>query len=218
MDQFTDQKGIKMTIFAFSFVFPFLLVLAGIQFTISNLLNLRSSGFRTTLILGIFSALVVIIPLKGLSLARWLISANADFSIPLTAILFSRVWENASRIRLLDDRALLSSWIFGMVSGLTLYPMAMGLSGFDPYILGWEFSWLFILLMTVTFLLLLFKNRFGVVLIACILAYDLSLLESINLWDYLIDPVFVFISAAALIGRLVRKICGVPPNEKCSAD
>lgn len=207
-----------MIVFAFSFVFPFLLVLAGVQFAISRLLNLSCSGFKTTLILGIFSALVVILPFKGLSLARWLISANANFSIPLTAVLFARVWENASRTKLLEDRALLTSWIFGMVSGLILYPMAMGLSGFDPYMLGWEFSWLFILLMTVTFLLLLFKNSFGAVLIACILAYDLTLLESTNLWDYLIDPVFVLVSAAALIGRIIIRICGVSPKEKGSAN
>jgi hypothetical protein len=200
-----NKKGFKVITFAFSFFFPFLLVMAAVQYA-ARLLGKNTCDLPLTLILGIPSALIVVIPLGGLSLARWLISINANFSIPLTAILLSKVWENASHIKLLDGKAFLSSWIFGLTVGLVLYPMALGLGRFDPYEFGWSFSLLFVLLMTVTVMLLFLKNRFGVILVACILAYDLELLESKNLWEYLVDPFFVLISGAALNRRLIRKI------------
>ena len=128
------------------------------------------------------------------------------------AIAFNKAWENASGSRLLDHNASMASWIFGLGAGLALYPMALGLGGFDPYALGWGFSWLFAFLAMVTIALLLMKNRFAVVLIACILGYDLHLLESPNLWDYLVDPFFVFFSFGALsnwlLGRMRKALSG----------
>jgi len=163
-------------------------------------------GWRTTLILGFLAALIVVIPVGGFPLGRWLISINANFSIPLTALVFSKVWENASLIKLLDRKAFLSSCIFGLTAGLALYPMALGLGRFDPYKFGWSFSLLFVLLMVITVILVFVKNRFGIVLVACILSYDLGLLESPNLWDYLVDPFFALISGGMIGGRLIREI------------
>jgi MFS family permease len=191
--------------FAFSFFFPFLLGMVAGQ-CIIGLFRRDAGGWRLTLILGFLSAFVVLIPLGGLPLARWLISINANFSIPLTALVCSKVWENASGIRLLDRRALLSASLFGLLAGLALYPMALGLGRFDPYEFGWSFSWLFVLLMVATLVLLFMKDRFGVVLVASILGYDLQVLESANLWDYLVDPFFALISAFVLAGRLIGGI------------
>ena len=41
------------------------------------------------------------------------------------------------------------------------------------------------------------------VLLATILAYNLHLLESGNLWDYLVDPILVLVAIAGLIARMV---------------
>jgi hypothetical protein len=41
--------------------------------------------------------------------------------------------------------------------------------------------------MVITIVLLFTKNIFGIIL-ACILGYGLQVLESPNLWDYLVDP------------------------------
>jgi len=193
--------------YSFSFFFPFLLVMYASQ-SIGKLLGKNLCGCRPTLILGTLSALIVVIPLGGMPLARWLISINANFSIPLTVLIFSKVWENALHIRLLDSKALLSSYIFGLMASLGLYPMALGLGRFDPYSFGWSFSWLFVLLMVITFVLLFTKNRFGIVLGVCILCYDLQVLESTNLWDYLVDPFFTLTSSVVLCCWVIEKIYG----------
>ena len=194
-----------MITFAFSFVFPWLVALVMIQ---SIAVNVKKPphGWRLTLLLGLISGILALLPVGGLPLARRLIGMNANFSFPLLAIAFNKAWEHATGSRVLDAKASTASWMFGCAAGLALYPMALGLGDFDPYTLGWGFSWLFPVLTMATIVLLLMKNRFALVLIACILGYDLNLLESTNLWDYLVDPFFVFFSLAALTNRLIRRL------------
>jgi hypothetical protein len=101
---------------------------------------------------------------------------------------------------------------------MALYPMAMGLSRFDPYVLGWDFSLFFVLLLTATLLLLLWGDRFGIVLTAVILAYNLKVLESPNLWDYAVDPFYVIVSVAGLVYSTVRRrMRGRPPGRSNGA-
>ena len=192
-------------ILVFSFVFPFLLIMTLLQGG-AGLLGRDLRGWRLTLILGLVSAFIAVTPVGGLPLARWMISFNANFSISLTAILFSKVTESSFGVKLLDKNALLTCWVFSLTAGAILYPMALGLGRFDPYQAGWGFSWLFVVVCGVTILLLIMKNRFAVVLIAAILAHNLHLLESTNLWDYLVDPFMVLVSCIALGSRFFRKL------------
>lgn len=193
----------------FSFVFPFLLIMALLQGG-AGLLGRDLRGWRPTLILVLISAFIAVTPVGGLPLARWMISFNANFSISLTAILFCKVTESSFGVKLLDKNALLTCWVFSLTAGVILYPMALGLSRFDPYQAGWGFSWLFVVVCGVTILLLIMKNRFAVVLIAAILAHNLRLLESTNLWDYLVDPFMVLVSCIALSSRFLRKLSNRP--------
>jgi len=191
--------------FAFSFLFPWLLALMVIQ-CVAAKVRKPPHGWRLTIILAIISGIIAFLPIAGLPLARWLIGINANFSLPLIAVVFSKAWEHASGSRLLDRQASIASWFFGLFSGFVLYPMGLGLGDFDPYALGWGFSWLFASLAILTIALLLIKNRFAAVLMACILGYDLNLLESQNLWDYVVDPFFVLFSFAALSKWLIRRM------------
>jgi len=191
--------------FAFSFLFPWLFALLVIQW-VTVKVKKPPLGWRLTAILAIISGIFILVPVRGLPLARWLIGINANFSLPLVACVFNKAWEHASGSRLLDRQASMASWIFGLSSGLVLYPMALGLGDFDPYVSGWGFSWLFASMAILTVVLLVIKNRFAAVLMACILGYDLNLLESHNLWDYLVDPFFMLFSLAALSTWLTRRM------------
>ena len=186
-----------MTTWAFSFVFPFLLVTALLQ-GVAAWCGKDLRGRGPALACALIAAAVVVIPVKELPLARWLISFNANFSIPLTALLFSGVVKRSFGIRLLDETSLVTCWGFSLIAGAALYPMALGLGRWDPYSAGWGFSWLFVLMFFLTGILLFMKNRFAVVLIAAILAYNFRLLESTNLWDYLVDPFLVVASCIGL--------------------
>jgi hypothetical protein len=179
--------------YEFSFLFPFLLVMFAGQWILQRL-GKSLHGWRATSIIGIISLLVCIVPVGGIPLARWLISLNANFSIPLTAVLLAKVWEKAGGKVWFDRKTLSGFWLFGIVMGLSLYPMALGLGPYDPYSLGWGFSLLFVVMMVLTIFLLVKRNPLGIVLLLCILAYHLCLLESPNFWDYLIDPFFVIFS------------------------
>ncbi|MFO7986409.1 MAG: hypothetical protein R6U38_11110 [Desulfatiglandaceae bacterium] len=195
-----------MTPYLFSFVFPFLLMMVCLQ-GIAALPGFKSKGPTPTFVLASVSALAVAIPVFGLPLGRWIISLNANFSILLLALVFNRIAGTAFHMRPLDPKALNACALFSLISGVILYPMALGLGPYDPYGAGWGFSWLFAGVLACTILLVIMKNRFGVVLFLAILAYDLGLLESSNFWDYLIDP-FVVIWAAIRLAwpRLFNRI------------
>lgn len=192
-------------VLGFSFVFPLLLVMAILQWG-AALSGRDPRGWVLTLILGLISAGIVGIPVGGLPLARWLISLNANFSVTLTAILFCKVTGTAFGIRLLDGKALLTCWLFSVIAGVMLYPMALGLGRWDPYQAGWGVSWLFVVVYSATVVFLIMKDRFAMVMIAAIFAYNLHLLESTNLWDYLIDPFLVIFSCIALGRRLLQNV------------
>jgi hypothetical protein len=194
--------------FAFSFFFSFLLVTALVQ-RLAKRLWKGPWGWRAALISAVVSGLIVIIPIRGFPIGRWVVCINANFSITLTALLLSKVLEGGIGVRLLDRRGLFGVWIFALSASTILYPMALGLGSLDPYALGWGFSWLFAALLAATVLLLFSRNRLGLVLMACVLCYDLDLLESQNLWDYLIDPFLVIIAGGALGDQLIRKIVTV---------
>jgi len=160
------------------------------------------TGWIPTVALASASSLMVNLPIGGLPVGRWLFSLFPNPSIPLIALLLSWVLKNAFQLNLLDMSAIQTCRLFSLLAGVILYPMALGIGAFDPYFAGWHFSWLFVILLCVTLLLLFFKNRFSVVLLATILAYDLHLLESSNLWDYLVDPILVLVAIVGLIVRM----------------
>ncbi|MDZ7698348.1 MAG: hypothetical protein U5R49_15975 [Deltaproteobacteria bacterium] len=199
-----------MTPYLFSFLFPLLLLMAALQHT-SALIRLPSKGVFPTLVIAIMSALIICIPVSGLPPARWLISLNANFSIPLTLLLLSHVLKFAFAVHLLDRKARHACGLFAILAGAGLYPMALGFTRFDPYGAGWGFSWLFVVTLLLTMGLITLGNRFGVVLLIAILAYNLRVLESSNFWDYLVDPVLVIWALIHAIRTPFRKRNTSPP-------
>lgn len=187
---------------AFSFLFPLLLVMILLQMG-ARWRGLKTVGWRPTLIILLISVCIVFLPVKGLPLGRWLFSFNANFSITLTALLFCRVLENGPEIKLFRPTDFQTAWIFSAIAGLILYPMALGIGPFDPYSAGWGFSWLSVTVLVITIVLAVLKNRFAVMLLLAVLAWNLHLLESRNLWDYLIDPFLTIRSLLMLTRKLI---------------
>jgi len=155
-------------------------------------------GWRALLVFGLASAVVISLPVGGIPLGRWLAGLNLPPSIPLLGLLAGQVWRDFSGTELFRAKDKQAGWIFGALAGTALYPLALGLGSFDPYAWGWRWSALFPVVAASTLYLIWNKNRFGVLLLLAILAYDARCLESPNFWDYLVDPVYWLISLALL--------------------
>jgi MFS family permease len=170
---------------------------------------------------GAIAVVVLLLPVQGLVVARWVAGLNANFSIPLTVMLAVIVWERVFERSLLSEREWATAWSFGAIGGLALYPMALGLGSFDPYEWGWRFSPLFVAIGALTVVLVWTQNRFGFLLVLAAVAFQLRLLESTNYWDYLLDPVYSLVSIVWLargfvtsmrISRTKRYSKTLPPN------
>jgi hypothetical protein len=118
------------------------------------------------------------------------------WSVPLLACLTSAVAQQFFGIELLRRQDRRAAWLFGVVAGIVLYPLALGWGPYDPYVLGWVFGPLFAGMGLITAALLWKGNRFGVVLLLSIIAWYAGVPESANYWDCLVDPIYF---AACLI-------------------
>lgn len=145
--------------------------------------------------LGVIAGLTVLfifLPVSGLSIVQWLRSALGDLSVPTLAILINIIAQRLFNFEILNPVSR-SSMLMGVVlAGMVFYPLALGVSAYDPYQLGYS-PVLMPALLAMFSIAAWFKSRrdLAVILLLPLLAYNLKLLESTNLWDYLIDPILM---------------------------
>lgn len=151
---------------------------------------------------GALAAAVMLVPVQGFAIARWVATLNPNFSVPLSGMLAISVWERTFGRSVFSNREWTTAWSFGAIGGLVLYPMALGLGSVDPYEWGWRFGPLWVLVGMLTAWLVWQQNRFAVLLLLAAGAWHLRLLESTNYWDYLLDPVYSLVSLGWVVTRL----------------
>ena len=175
----------------------------------------------TLVCLAVGSAVVVLLPFQGITLGRWVAGLNFTPSIPLLALLAGRIWKNVFQTEVFRPTDTRTALLFGALIGTALYPLSLGLGDFDPYEWGWSFSVLFPLIALVTIFLIWKQNRFGLLLFLASAAYDARCLESPNLWDYLVDPVYWLLSVVLLTISFLKKInrlrAGHPVELACNS-
>ena len=98
------------------------------------------------------------------------------------------------------------------VIGMILYPTALGLSKWDLYRFGYNTTFLLPPLLIAVLMTWFSGHRMtAMIILVAIIAHNLRLFESDNLWDYLIDP-FITIYAFVWVGRQgVRRLRGTTP-------
>ena len=90
------------------------------------------------------------------------------------------------------------------LTAVLLYPTALGLGDWDAYRLGWEGIGLVVGLSLLILLCFLKGLRLLPLLVAAaLIAWSFGLLESGNLWDYLIDPWIACVSIGVEIRRKI---------------
>jgi hypothetical protein len=145
---------------------------------------------RPVLIIGI--TLLLLLPLDGDP--AWYAVRGIFGDSSITALLFYIAFilqQNFSWQLCRPDELVLLRRLLA-VTALLLYPFALGLTGFDSYSLGYANAWLLAILFIMALLFWWRTYYFlAISLTASVAAWSLQMLESGNLWDYLLDPVFV---------------------------
>lgn len=189
-----------MISFYFSALTPCLFLIFGIQKLT------KRSGLGSFLIIALFSVALLALRVQGLSIAAWIASFSESWSLLLTGLLCIAVLENFFAIKFFTASDWKATWIFGAAASLLLYPSALGLGRFDTYSLGWH-SHSFIAGVALLAVICLWKKiRLGMLLLGALIAYALHLQGSANLWNYLIDPFYGFLSLMMVLGIAVRSI------------
>jgi len=136
------------------------------------------------------------IPLGGLPIAGYVRGVVGDPSI--ATMMLAGAWLASFVLgRELVDTRERSAWLLAAAAAaLFLYPGALGAGAFDPYALGYGSYGFATALLAVT-LVAWRAGRFWLVssIVAAVAAYLVGLLESANLWDYLVDPLIAVYAA-----------------------
>lgn len=124
-----------------------------------------------------------------LPLVAYVRGISSDLSITLLGLACTGMVRRWRGEGLVDARERMALYAAVAAAALLLYPMALGWGDWDPYRAGWGAPGMLIGLLAVTLFFWAKGLRLLPVLVAlALLAWAFGLLESTNLWDYLLDP------------------------------
>jgi len=148
----------------------------------------------------ILLSLGMFVPVYGLTFAQWLRSVVGDLSV-LSLVIFSNILaQRLFNLKLLEASARNTLLAGVALVGVVFYPLALGVSAFDPYRLGYAPVLMSAVLSIFSIYAWLKINRLlAIILLLPLLAFNLHLLESSNLWDYLIDPILLIYALTQLL-------------------
>lgn len=160
------------------------------------------------ILFGIVTVLLLFVPLGGPPLWNRAFSFYPNPSFPMLGMVCAGLWYRLFRIRVLKPADWSATWIFGAAAGSALYLHSL-LGGLDLYYWGWDREMSAWMLAGAATLCLGRGNRLGVLLLAAAIGYAVNALESLNAWDYVIDPFYWLISLGVLgvrgVGALIAR-------------
>ena len=127
----------------------------------------------------------------GLRLLAYPAGVLGELSVTTQILLASTVAKHVPGIEILSgrDRSVVL-WAAGL-AGLFLYPLSSGLTMLDTYSLGYDSKALILGLAFLTLGGWFLRARVSFIIPLGLIALNLRLLGSTNLWDYLLDPLIV---------------------------
>lgn len=131
-----------------------------------------------------------------LPLVAYVRGISSDLSISLVALAAAGAWSRLRGVPPARGRELAAVYVVLAATALFLYPLALGWGDWDAYRPGWGSPAMLGLLLLLSLACWWRGLRLLPLLVAlALLAWSVGLLESTNLWDYLIDP---WLAVAAL--------------------
>jgi hypothetical protein len=150
---------------------------------------------------------IALIPFNGFPLAAFVRGATGDLSITTLALLWCALLRPWYVCGAADSRHRLALLALIALAAVTLYPMALGFGGFDPYRLGYGNGLFVAMLMLAALAAWFWKNYLIVLCIAlATLAWATGWYESGNLWDYLLDPFVSIYALAAIMSHAMKTL------------
>ena len=151
--------------------------------------NAEIKPFEKWIALGVFVVLWWPVGSAQLPIVAYIRGISSDLSITLVALACIVSLRAQLGFDPLDRRNVTALWVAVAAAALVLYPLALGWGDWDPYRLGWGTTGIWLGLLSISVVCWLIKLRLLPFLIAlAVLAWSTGVLESTNLWDYLIDP------------------------------
>lgn len=196
---------------------PSIIGLTGISLLLaSGILRLLLSFKISKTIALIISLLIFILSylsISGYSINFYLRGIFNDLSIS-SLILLSYYYISSLNTTPVIKRHTQPVFYLAAFSGLFFYPAALGLGAIDPY--SWGFInkidthystliFIFCLAGLMYFSLIKQYSLLLLCLVLSIVAYQSGLLESKNIWDYLLDPLIFIYALIISISQLIKK-------------
>lgn len=176
-------------------------------------MNRRRAGVKA--LFGMAAVGLLFVPIGELPLWSRVFSFYPNPSLPMLGLVCAALWQRLLGIEVLKPADWTAAWAFGALAGSLLYFHTIFGGGADLYYWGWERDVAAWTLAALAAGFLAWGNRFGVLLIAALMAYGVNALESRNGWDYAMDP-FYWILSLAVLGndlraRVSRRLSGLKP-------
>ncbi len=178
-----------------------LLVSAIVTFVLQ--LRRRRWWFRWTVVLGCFG--VALLDVGGIPAVGYTRGLFGDVSITTQLLLACFLLSHLLNRDVLSEQNRKAVLMTTAVTGLVFYPMTLGLTGVDPYGFGFGSLELITLLAVVSLWSGYTRPGAAVFLPLGVIGFNVGLLESANLWDYLLDPFVVGYSWVWLFIQVRRK-------------
>ena len=169
--------------------------------------NLASFGME----LWIPAAIVIIVPVAGVSIAGHLRGLWGDPSIVTFLLLFLYTFRPSS----LPNRPRISTCV--LVSLFVMLPLYLPLFLLNPnvpvdlYAIGWHPKWILIAIAVIALGSVMMRRlapRWTNIIAIALIASSVGLMESDNLWDYLVDPGLLFTIAFLAIAGSITSFLG----------
>jgi hypothetical protein len=124
-----------------------------------------------------------------LPLVAYFRGISSDLSITLVVLAGLGLVRRLRGLRTIDPQERIALNAAVAAAALFLYPLALGWGDWDPYRAGWGAPGMLLALLAVTvFCWIKGLRLLPMIVAAALLAWTFDLLESTNLWDYLMDP------------------------------
>jgi len=188
------------------YLFPFLFITLAVLycFRLARAERLLDRAFVPVVIS--VSVVLSFVRFGSLSLSEYLLSLSPSYSIGLISLALIVLYERLCGKKILSRRDLLIFSVWNVIMSGLLFLSYLGFIDADLYYQGYGFSvWLMVPAVSAITLALL-RYPLAFIFAAYLVSYDIGLLHSENIWDYMTDGILFILSLVILSVYAVKLV------------